>query len=100
MNSKRLAEDTESLKHESVSMGLKKLLQQERGKAKLTQKEMATLMNIKPQIIQDYEAGRGIPNPQMLTKMERIIKQKNPEFVLGTLTKAQKAAKKKTVKKK
>ena len=94
LNTKKLDEDTENLKHETVSLSLKKLLQQERGKAGLTQKEMATLMNVKPQVIQDYEAGRGIPNPQVLTKMERIIKKKNPEFVIGCFTKAQKAAKK------
>jgi len=29
----------------------------------------------------------------MLRKIERALKQKNPEFVMGTLTKAQKAKK-------
>ena len=95
LNTKKLDDDHDTLKHKTVSLGLKKLLQQERGKAKMTQKDMATAMNDKPQIIQDYEAGRGIPNPQILSKMERVLKQKNPEFVLGTLTKAQKGAGKK-----
>lgn len=30
-------------------------------------------INEKPQVITDYEAGRGIPNPQILGKIERAI---------------------------
>lgn len=29
--------------------------------------------NEKPQVIQEYEAGRAIPNPQVLSKMSRVL---------------------------
>mmetsp|Transcript_12470 Transcript_12470/g.31776 ORF Transcript_12470/g.31776 Transcript_12470/m.31776 type:complete len:179 (+) Transcript_12470:166-702(+) len=85
-------EESEELATEKVSLELRKALQQERQKAGLTQKELATACNVKATIIQDYEAGKGIPNTVMLGKIERAIKQKNPAFVTGTFTKAQKAA--------
>ena len=39
----------------------------------LSQKDLATKINEKPQIITDYEAGRGIPNNLILGKIERAI---------------------------
>lgn len=30
-------------------------------------------MNEKPQIIQEYESGKAIPNPQILGKMSRVL---------------------------
>lgn len=39
----------------------------------LTQKELGTRINEKPNVIADYESGRAIPNPQILAKMERVI---------------------------
>jgi len=71
-------------------MEMRKLLQQERMKAKLTQAELAQMCNVKPAIIADYENGKGIPNPIMLGKIERALRAKNPEMAFGTLTKAQK----------
>lgn len=40
------------------------------------------LVNEKPQIIQDYESGKAIPNPQVLSKMSRVLGvtlRKNPK---------------------
>lgn len=31
------------------------------------------LINEKPQIIQEYETGKAIPNPQVLSKMSRVL---------------------------
>lgn len=39
------------------------------------------LINEKPQIIQDYESGKAIPNPQVLSKLSRVLGvtlKKNP----------------------
>ena len=80
----------EGFKHATVTMELRKILQQERMKAKMSQKELATMCNVKAQMIQAYEAGKAIPNSQFLGKVERALRQKNPEFQMGTLTKAQK----------
>ena len=30
-------------------------------------------INEKPQIIQEYESGKAIPNPQVLSKLSRIL---------------------------
>lgn len=40
---------------------------------KLTQKDVAQKINEKPSVIQDYEGGKAIPNPQILGKLERIL---------------------------
>lgn len=39
----------------------------------MSQKELATKINEKPQIITDYEAGRGIPNNIIIGKIERAL---------------------------
>ena len=39
----------------------------------LTQKDVAQKINEKPSILQDYEAGKAIPNPQILGKLERVL---------------------------
>lgn len=38
-----------------------------------TQKDLAQKTNEKPSVIQDYESGKAIPNPQILGKFERIL---------------------------
>jgi len=30
-------------------------------------------INEKPQVIQEYEAGKAIPNNQIITKLERVL---------------------------
>lgn len=101
LDTARLAEVDDAKKHATVSLELKKLLQQERVKAGFrTQKDLATRCNMKPQIIGAYENGSAIPAPQVISKIERALRQANPEFVMGTLSKAQKGHKKKAVAKK
>lgn len=50
-----------------------KVISQARQEKKLTQKDLATKVNEKPQVINDYEAGRAIPNQQVLGKLERTL---------------------------
>lgn len=47
-----------------------------RTDAKLSQKEFAAAINEPATLISDYEAGRAVPNPQLLGKMERKLKVK------------------------
>jgi len=65
--------DTEETKIETVSLSLGKVIMQGRNDKGLTQKDLATRINEKPQVINDYEAGRAIPNNQILSKIERAI---------------------------
>jgi putative transcription factor len=39
----------------------------------MTQKDLGTKINEKPQVIAEYESGKAIPNPQILGKMERAL---------------------------
>lgn len=39
----------------------------------LSQKDTAQKINEKPGVLQEYESGKAIPNPQILGKLERIL---------------------------
>ena len=89
-NFARIEEDTETFQSNTVSFQLKKIISQARLKAGLSQKDLAAKCNLKSTVIHDYETGKAIPNSTILGKIERALKSTDPEFVLGTLTKAQK----------
>ncbi|XP_033119185.1 endothelial differentiation-related factor 1 homolog [Anneissia japonica] len=72
-NVAKLDRESEELHHERVPLEVGKLISQGRAEKKLTQKELATKINEKPQVINDYEAGRAIPNNQVLGKIERAL---------------------------
>ena len=48
-------------------------MQTARMEKQLSQKDVAQKINEKPSVLQDYEAGRAIPNPQILSKLERVL---------------------------
>lgn len=48
-------------------------MQTARMELKLSQKDVAQKINEKPSILQDYESGKAIPNPQILAKLERTL---------------------------
>ncbi|KAM5539131.1 hypothetical protein V8D89_007354 [Ganoderma adspersum] len=50
-----------------------KAMQTARMEKQLSQKDVAQKINEKPSVLQDYEAGRAIPNPQILSKLERVL---------------------------
>ncbi|XP_030647148.1 endothelial differentiation-related factor 1 homolog isoform X1 [Chanos chanos] len=72
-NTAKLDRETEELHHNRVPLEVGKVIQQGRQDKGLTQKDLATKINEKPQIIADYEAGRAIPNNQIMGKIERAI---------------------------
>jgi ribosome-binding protein aMBF1 (putative translation factor) len=69
-----------------VPSELKKQIMAARLAKKLTQAQLAQVINEKPQVIQEYESGKAIPSPQILSKLSRA---------LGTTLSAKKAAAKK-----
>ena len=89
-NARKLEEEDDIVKLAAPTLELRKVLQQERMKAGLTQAELAQMCNVKPTVIAEYENGKGVPNPIMLGKIERALRAKNPALAFGTLTKAQK----------
>ncbi|RUS83326.1 hypothetical protein EGW08_008904 [Elysia chlorotica] len=72
-NVAKLDRETEELHHEHVSLDVSKLIQQGRQAKGLTQKDLATKINEKQQVINDYEAGKAIPNNQIMSKLERAL---------------------------
>ncbi|XP_078281945.1 endothelial differentiation-related factor 1 homolog isoform X2 [Rhinoraja longicauda] len=72
-NTAKLDRETEELHHERVSLTVGKLIQQGRQNMGMNQKDLATRISEKPQVIADYECGKAIPNNQVLGKVERVI---------------------------
>jgi len=72
-NTAKLDRETEELHHDRVPLEVGKVIQQGRQEKGLTQKDLATKINEKPQVIADYECGKAIPNNQVLGKIERVI---------------------------
>ena len=83
-NTAKLDRENEELKHKTLNPSVAKLIQQGRQSKGLSQKDLATKICEKPQIINDYEAGRGIPNNTILGKIERIIGIKLRGKEIGT----------------
>mmetsp|Transcript_28398 Transcript_28398/g.42010 ORF Transcript_28398/g.42010 Transcript_28398/m.42010 type:complete len:174 (+) Transcript_28398:108-629(+) len=77
INARKL-EETDELKHAKVDKSLSKGIMQARTAKKLTQKQLATAINEKPQVIGEYESGKAIPNPQIIGKLERALGCKLP----------------------
>lgn len=76
--SARKLEETDELKHAKVDKSLSKAIQQGRMAKKMTQKDLATAINEKPQVIAEYENGKAIPNGQIIVKIERALGCKLP----------------------
>eukprot|EP00956_Cyclotella_meneghiniana_P021136 scaffold38052_cov68-Cyclotella_meneghiniana.AAC.4 len=74
----RKIEESEELKHAKVDKSLSKAIMQARMAKKMTQKDLATKINEKPQVVGEYESGKAIPNGQIIVKMERVLGVKLP----------------------
>ncbi|XP_075690865.1 endothelial differentiation-related factor 1 isoform X2 [Rhinoderma darwinii] len=72
-NTAKLDRETEELHHDRVTLEVGKVIQQGRQGRGLTQKDLATKINEKPQVIADYEVGKAIPSNQVMGKIERAI---------------------------
>jgi ribosome-binding protein aMBF1 (putative translation factor) len=48
-------------------------MQSARVDLKLSQKDVAQMINEKTSVLQEYESGKAIPNPQILAKLERVL---------------------------
>jgi putative transcription factor len=48
-------------------------MQTARLELKLSQKDLAATVHEKVSVLQDYESGKAIPNPQILGKLERAL---------------------------
>ena len=71
--SAKLDAETENFTIVKSGLTLGKEIQNGRTAKKLTQKQLATMLNEKPQVIQQYENGQAIPNPQIINKLQRTL---------------------------
>jgi putative transcription factor len=72
-NAKKLDEDTGSYKHKEIPSDFKKALMQARTNKKLTQAQLAQQCNLSPKVVQDYEAGKAVPDGQIISKLNRAL---------------------------
>jgi len=72
-NTAKLDAETEELKHSTVDLNVGKIIQQGRQNKGWSQKELATKICEKPQVVTEYEQGKAIPNQNIIGKIERAI---------------------------
>ena len=71
-------DNTEETRHQSSGKALGAAIMQARVAKKWAQKDLATKINEKAQIVQQYEQGSAIPNPQIIQKLERALNCRLP----------------------
>ena len=62
----------------TVDLDMSRAIQRARLDKKMTQKELATAIMERADVINAYEAGRAVPNPTVLQKIERALGVKLP----------------------
>jgi ribosome-binding protein aMBF1 (putative translation factor) len=73
----KLAMDTQSTgAPEPIQRDLSSKIRDARNQKRLTQKQLAQLISEKEDIIKNYEAGKAIPQPQILNKIQRALQVK------------------------
>lgn len=72
-NLKKLEDSTEDFKHAVIDKSLSKAITATRLAKKMTQADLARLINERPQIIQEYESGKAIPNGAILSKLDKAL---------------------------
>merc|ERR1712187_896937 len=78
-NAKKLDENHETFRHETVSHDFKLALQQARLAKKMTQAQLATAINEKSTVINEYESGKAIPNGAIINKLNRALGVRLPK---------------------
>jgi len=78
LSAKKLEEATDVGTIAKVDKALSKAIMQARTAKKMSQKDLATAINEKPQVVAQYETGKAIPNAQVISKMERKLGVKLP----------------------
>merc|ERR1712061_17720 len=78
-NAKKLDENSETFRHDTVSHDFKMALQQARLAKKMSQAVLATQINEKGSVINDYESGKAIPNGAIINKLNRSLGVRLPK---------------------
>mmetsp|Transcript_57926 Transcript_57926/g.135443 ORF Transcript_57926/g.135443 Transcript_57926/m.135443 type:complete len:144 (+) Transcript_57926:88-519(+) len=78
-NAKKLDENAATFRHDTVSHDFKIALQQARLAKKMNQAALATSINEKQSVINDYESGKAIPNGAIIAKLNRALGVRLPK---------------------
>ena len=78
VNSNKTNEDIITINKSNVE--LRKALQQARLNQKMSQKDVAQKLNVKTNLIMDYESGKSAPNNSFISKLEKIYNTKLPRI--------------------
>ena len=62
------------MKHKIISLKLRQEIQKRRTSQNLTQKDLATRINLPTSVINEIESGRAIYNHQHMNKLKRFLK--------------------------
>ncbi|KAG9459292.1 hypothetical protein H6P81_003800 [Aristolochia fimbriata] len=73
VKARKLEEETEPAAFERVSTEIRQAIQKARLAKKMNQAELAKLINERPQVVQEYENGKAVPNQMILAKMEKVL---------------------------
>ena len=65
--------ETDIVKPKKLDPNVGRAISRARTDKKMSQKDLATKINEKPTVVNDYEAARAIPNQQVLSKLERAL---------------------------
>ena len=68
--------DNEEIQIKKVSLELRIIIQRARQNLKMSQAQLAQQINQKQNVINEYENGKAVPNNQILSKLERVLKTK------------------------
>ena len=65
--------ETEDFHHARLSSGVRANIVAARAARKMTQAQLAQAMNVRPQVVQEYENGKAIPDARTLDRMARAL---------------------------
>ena len=71
---KKLDNATDADKHKKISLEQSKMISKARCDLKLSQSDLAKRINLKKDIINEYECGKAIIDNKILCKIERCLK--------------------------
>tara|TARA_Y100001958_G_C21238887_1_gene566042 strand:+ start:2166 stop:2504 length:339 start_codon:yes stop_codon:yes gene_type:complete len=63
-----------NLKHDKITVELRKMITDTRCSKNLTQKQLATQCNLPLSVINDIESGKAQYNPNQINKIKRFLK--------------------------
>mmetsp|Transcript_18329 Transcript_18329/g.58450 ORF Transcript_18329/g.58450 Transcript_18329/m.58450 type:complete len:141 (+) Transcript_18329:81-503(+) len=75
---RKVEAEEESFTHSRVDRSLAQAIQKARMEKEMTQKQLAQAIAEKPQVVNQYESGKAIPNPAILSKLERALGTRLP----------------------